>query len=563
MLKKIFALMLVAMVAFSAISTCAADVSCSVSVDVDNACITLDGKAVGNTLITLVAMDVPVDSSAIVVDESSVSSDGTVDELIALKQIYSDGSYLETIGLPEDAPAGRYTAYVTASGEKASYDFIYYDGQKANEIVELLLTAKENGDESEFKSLIDSNTLLVGIDADNPVFTANSREIVNMLYNSDFTDRPSFVNNYNLFLGLSEISHSDASDILNVIDSHKLALGLDSSSITDDTRLTQQITDELCNLLTRVNYAALVEADGTVDFSQIVNENKALATMRCADNWGKIKKCLTDDFDDVYSSLLTNSDYLKVKDKDEVFAKMVDKTFSTLEDVEQAFSIAAKAVYKDENKHTSSKGGGSSGKVVTPSMPPIDTVDKASATIVFSDVSDEHWCCEAVAALEAKGVVSGFPDGSFGPDLNVTRAEFAKMIVAYVTESANSKEEVVAFDDVNPDDWFYASVIQAASCGIVQGYDGVFNPHAQIKREDAALIIYRILTAEGRPFFGSKYFKDRLQITDYAKSAVEALGNASIINGDDEGNFSPKNPLTRAQAAQIIYNAFEVNREGR
>ena len=47
----------------------------------------------------------------------------------------------------------------------------------------------------------------------------------------------------------------------------------------------------------------------------------------------------------------------------------------------------------------------------------------------FSDVSGEHWAKEAVEALADKGIISGFGDGSFKPDNNVTREEFVKMAV--------------------------------------------------------------------------------------------------------------------------------------
>lgn len=144
MTKKLFAFTIAMLIVFGASPVFAANISVSTLVDVDKKEIMVSGDAVGNTLITVVALDVPKDDAKIIFDNSNEAIDGTVDELIALKQVYSDGTYGVIIGMPSDAPKCKYEVYVTAAGEKVSDDFIYYDGEIADDKVELMIYSTFN-----------------------------------------------------------------------------------------------------------------------------------------------------------------------------------------------------------------------------------------------------------------------------------------------------------------------------------------------------------------------------------------------------------------------------------
>ena len=192
---------------------------------------------------------------------------------------------------------------------------------------------------------------------------------------------------------------------------------------------------------------------------------------------------------------------------------------------------------------------------VVPETKPADTLDsKNISTSLFSDVDDDHWCYTALSTLADKKILNGFPDGTFRPDSFVTRAEFTKMIVDFVADIPS--EEDMVFDDVSSDDWYADCVSDAASKGIITGYDGRFNPNADIKREDAAVVIYRIYVLLDKNLRGTKFFGDRREVSAYAKSAVETLGGIGVINGNENGMFMPSDCLTRSEAAQLIFNAF-------
>lgn len=131
---------------------------------------------------------------------------------------------------------------------------------------------------------------------------------------------------------------------------------------------------------------------------------------------------------------------------------------------------------------------------------------------------------------------------------------FTDEIVKTILEEPAVENVKVSFEDVHADAWFADAVYKAAGKGIVNGYGNVFKPNDFITRQDAALIIFRALSLnEG----GTAYFADENEISDYAKGAVITLASKGYISGVGNGDFAPKNLLTRAQAAQLIFNALK------
>ncbi len=118
------------------------------------------------------------------------------------------------------------------------------------------------------------------------------------------------------------------------------------------------------------------------------------------------------------------------------------------------------------------------------------------AHAAFSDVPSNHPNAEAIAYVQAKGIVSGYGDGSFRPDQKINRAEFTKIIVA----SYVSDEEIYdcplhgdtasLFSDLEERAWYLAPLCVAHLKGVIAGYpDGTFRPSANINFVEAAKII--------------------------------------------------------------------------
>ena len=109
----------------------------------------------------------------------------------------------------------------------------------------------------------------------------------------------------------------------------------------------------------------------------------------------------------------------------------------------------------------------------------------------FSDVSDSHWALAYIEACVEAGIISGYTDGTFLPEQNVTRAEMAQMIAA--ASGLSSDAETSSFSDVSSG-WALAYIEACVEAGIITGYsDGTFLPENGITRAEAATIISRVL----------------------------------------------------------------------
>ena len=158
-------------------------------------------------------------------------------------------------------------------------------------------------------------------------------------------------------------------------------------------------------------------------------------------------------------------------------------------------------------------------------------------------------------ALNKLGIISGYEDGSFRPNNNVTREEFVKLIVeAFDIISQNTECD---FEDISADAWFKKYVSAAVENGIIKGIDeNHFGVGQSIRRQDAAVILDRVLDIADISITSSVSFSDADTIGDYAFNSVLKLSDAGIINGID-GGFAPHEPVSRAQAAKLIYESLE------
>ena len=177
------------------------------------------------------------------------------------------------------------------------------------------------------------------------------------------------------------------------------------------------------------------------------------------------------------------------------------------------------------------------------------------ATVSYPDLAD-HWSKKYVESMGAKHVVNGYPDGSFLPEKAVTRVEFAKMLVEAMGYEMVDYEG--SFPDVAEGEWFADYVATAEANGVVLGYtDGTFKPNLKINRLVMATMLTRAYNAklEGQEADILSEFADKATIadwgTEYAAKAVEE----GFMNGMD-GTFNPDGTTTRAQAATAVYRLF-------
>lgn len=110
----------------------------------------------------------------------------------------------------------------------------------------------------------------------------------------------------------------------------------------------------------------------------------------------------------------------------------------------------------------------------------------------YYDVLPEDWFNNAVSTLTNAGILNGYPDGNFAPNGNITRAEFAAMAVRFFTDE---EEDVKgdSFPDI-ADHWANYEINLAYAKDIIEGYpDGTFKPDQEITRAEAVTIVNRVL----------------------------------------------------------------------
>lgn len=178
----------------------------------------------------------------------------------------------------------------------------------------------------------------------------------------------------------------------------------------------------------------------------------------------------------------------------------------------------------------------------------------------FTDTAHVDWAQSSIEALVVREIIGGVGDGKFAPDRNITRAEFIKILIsAFGLEVSDAK---ASFNDIKEGEWYYTYVASAQKLGIVSGYnDGTFGINKQISRQEMATMAYRaIVLAKGNLLNTVKpaNFTDKTSIDQYALEAVTSMQQAGIIDGMEDGSFAPADHSTRAQAAKIVYGLFKL-----
>ncbi len=175
----------------------------------------------------------------------------------------------------------------------------------------------------------------------------------------------------------------------------------------------------------------------------------------------------------------------------------------------------------------------------------------ATPFISYAQSSDfeNHWAKSQIEKWIEAGLVNGYSDGYFKPNKNITRAEFvmlANNIFGY------SDIDNVQFSDVKDTDWFYDCVIKAKTAGYISGYeDGTFKPNSEISRQETTKIIYHILRLEKIDLDTLKKFTDSKEI-GWSKDFIGAAVSKGYLSGYPDGSIKPNKAITRAEAIVML-----------
>ncbi len=195
----------------------------------------------------------------------------------------------------------------------------------------------------------------------------------------------------------------------------------------------------------------------------------------------------------------------------------------------------------------------------------IEGYGQTSDSKAFKDISINFWANEAINGMLSEGVIKGYPDGTFRPNLTVSREEFAVMVCnAFDLEVI--KPEVSSFKDVDASRWSYG-YIEAAK-DYLTGYQVAsgkarFNPGGAALREDVAVAMVKVMKLEVMDIDPENYlesqFYDVATISPGLYKEVAAGVYYKLISGNPNGSFEGDKPINRASVASLIFKAIKTS----
>jgi 2',3'-cyclic-nucleotide 2'-phosphodiesterase / 3'-nucleotidase len=177
-------------------------------------------------------------------------------------------------------------------------------------------------------------------------------------------------------------------------------------------------------------------------------------------------------------------------------------------------------------------------------------LDLSKGAGAFTDVPSTHWAAQYINPLVEKGIIKGTSPTTFAPSANVTRGQFASLLVRTLGLTARS---AAPFGDVSGD--LGKEVAAAYEAGIVKGVSSTkFAPKKSISRAEMVTMLIRAYDKKNGAVTATDKipFTDVEKVSDEAKTAIQKAVELEIVNGYGE-LFKPANTATRAEAAKVIY----------
>lgn len=179
------------------------------------------------------------------------------------------------------------------------------------------------------------------------------------------------------------------------------------------------------------------------------------------------------------------------------------------------------------------------------------TAQAASVQQRFQDTNTSY-AKDAITHLVNAGIAAGTSEHTFEPKKTVTRAEFATFAVRLLGLKP-VKNNINPYNDISINAWYYGNVAAMTNLSILEGKgQGTFQPNASITREEAAALLVRMLKqpAQSTGILSSTYY-DAADISGWARPYVQTVYQLGLMKGSD-GMFRPHDQVTREEAAVML-----------
>ena len=187
------------------------------------------------------------------------------------------------------------------------------------------------------------------------------------------------------------------------------------------------------------------------------------------------------------------------------------------------------------------------------------------ANAFYTDMDENHWAYQSIKFLTEVGVVVGYPDGTYKPDIPVTRAEFASMAIKALGQENASVTQEIHFDDITSEFWAYNIIQKAVYFDLIPDSKGEsYRPFDSVTRAEAINIAVNALTTnqisqEKADDIIAKSYDDYTQMPAWflmAAAKAHILDLVVVMPGH-EGKMEANRPANRAEVGMILYKMMQ------
>lgn len=459
----------------------------------------------------------------------------------------------------ETMQGGEFNVYFTAPDGTTEHNNFYWANESERENAIKRLFAKN----ADINALINDDTFVKPLSLDNELFKALDKnkiaeQIKRMLANNEIEQNTESVQKSFFKADIFEICNSEKTDLLfdtdgkwkydNII----LLSEADKNGVTVYKYYSAMTDKEKALVKTLMQNKGIKNEDEL--YLAFAKGVMVSAVSQNTSGWGFLRELLNSNAG--YVGIDTSKYNLLSETNKNTADAYILKNQSSVKDISSLQKAIDNAVEYASNQKSSGNtpigGGGTRGGGAANTSS--NTILPNNSNNIFNDMENAAWAKECVQYLAENKIIDGYEDGSFKPFGNITREEFVKLTVSALKLELSYCDE---FSDVTEDKWYAGYVGAAYNAGITSGYDnGRFGAGENITRQDAAVILARAIKAENSE--NLSVFNDESDISEYAVKPIKALFEKGIIKGNETGNFLPKNMLTRAEAAMMIYNMLKI-----
>ncbi len=459
----------------------------------------------------------------------------------------------------ETMQGGEFNVYFTAPDGTTEHNNFYWANESERENAIKRLFAKN----ADINALINDDTFVKPLSLDNELFKALDKnkiaeQIKRMLENNEIEQNTESVQKSFFKADIFEICNGEKTDLLFDSDGKWKYDSIILLSETDKNGVTvykyySAMTDKEKTLVKTLMQNKDIKNEDEL-YLAFAKGVMVSAVSQNTSGWGFLRELLNSNANYVGIDI-SKYNLLSETNKNAADAYIL-KNQSSVKDISSLQKAIDNAVEYASNQkssgNTSIGGGGARGGGVANTSS--NTILPNNSNNIFNDMENAAWAKECVQYLAENKIIDGYEDGSFKPFGNITREEFVKLMVSALKLELSYCDE---FSDVTEDKWYAEYVGAAYNAGITSGYDnGRFGAGENITRQDAAVILARAIKAENSE--NLSVFNDESDISEYAVKPIKTLFEKGIIKGNETGNFLPKNMLTRAEAAMMIYNMLKI-----